>query len=169
MSARKLMACATMCAKEGAGLSMGGFTWQVLSVDTALSIQSHPDKQLAGRLHAERPEVRLSRDKDLCVHMSKSNAMVLHVANASIISVSKILRLDTLDTALPHSSCNHWHTVLAVCHVRLHVRYRRLHIRLHVRLHIRCCTIWGPKDLGCRRPWGGNGHGVLKACRRLCF
>lgn len=30
---------------------------QVLSVDTALSIQSHPDKQLAARLHAERPDV----------------------------------------------------------------------------------------------------------------
>ncbi len=29
---------------------------QVLSVDTALSIQSHPDKELAARLHAERPE-----------------------------------------------------------------------------------------------------------------
>lgn len=33
------------------------FLFKVLSVDTALSIQSHPDKQLAGRLHAERPEV----------------------------------------------------------------------------------------------------------------
>lgn len=32
---------------------------QVLSVETALSIQSHPDKELAQRLHAERPEVRL--------------------------------------------------------------------------------------------------------------
>lgn len=32
-------------------------TVQVLSVDTALSIQSHPDKQLAARLHAERPDV----------------------------------------------------------------------------------------------------------------
>lgn len=30
---------------------------QVLSVDTALSIQSHPDKELAAQLHAERPEV----------------------------------------------------------------------------------------------------------------
>ena len=30
---------------------------QVLSVATALSIQSHPDKSLAERLHAERPEV----------------------------------------------------------------------------------------------------------------
>jgi len=27
-------------------------------VDTALSIQSHPDKELAGRLHAERPQVQ---------------------------------------------------------------------------------------------------------------
>lgn len=26
-------------------------------MDTALSIQSHPDKELAGRLHAERPQV----------------------------------------------------------------------------------------------------------------
>lgn len=32
---------------------------QVLSVETALSIQSHPDKELAQRLHAERPEVQL--------------------------------------------------------------------------------------------------------------
>ena len=30
---------------------------QVLSVETALSIQSHPDKALAQRLHAERPQV----------------------------------------------------------------------------------------------------------------
>jgi len=33
------------------------FLFKVLSVDTALSIQSHPDKQLAARLHAERPDV----------------------------------------------------------------------------------------------------------------
>ena len=31
---------------------------QVLSVQTALSIQSHPDKELAARLHKERPNVR---------------------------------------------------------------------------------------------------------------
>lgn len=30
---------------------------QVLSVETALSIQSHPDKALAKKLHAERPDV----------------------------------------------------------------------------------------------------------------
>ena len=30
---------------------------QVLSVQTALSIQSHPDKALAERLHSERPKV----------------------------------------------------------------------------------------------------------------
>lgn len=30
---------------------------QVLSVQTALSIQSHPDKALAKKLHAEHPEV----------------------------------------------------------------------------------------------------------------
>lgn len=30
---------------------------QVLSVETALSIQSHPDKELAERLHAEQPHV----------------------------------------------------------------------------------------------------------------
>ena len=33
-------------------------TLQVLSVETALSIQSHPDKALAQRLHAERPQAR---------------------------------------------------------------------------------------------------------------
>lgn len=33
------------------------FLFKVLSVDTALSIQSHPDKELAARLHVERPEV----------------------------------------------------------------------------------------------------------------
>jgi hypothetical protein len=31
---------------------------QVLSVGTALSIQSHPDKALAKKLHALRPDVR---------------------------------------------------------------------------------------------------------------
>ena len=30
---------------------------QVLSVETALSIQSHPDKALAQRLHAKSPDV----------------------------------------------------------------------------------------------------------------
>jgi len=33
------------------------FLYKVLSIRTALSIQSHPDKQLAEQLHAERPEV----------------------------------------------------------------------------------------------------------------
>ena len=33
------------------------FLFKVLSVRTALSIQSHPDKKLAERLHAEKPEV----------------------------------------------------------------------------------------------------------------
>lgn len=33
------------------------FLFKVLSVGTALSIQSHPDKALAERLHAEKPEV----------------------------------------------------------------------------------------------------------------
>eukprot|EP00884_Botryococcus_braunii_P009308 jgi/Botrbrau1/18379/Bobra.0403s0003.1 len=33
------------------------FLFKVLSVQTALSIQSHPDKALAEKLHAERPEV----------------------------------------------------------------------------------------------------------------
>jgi hypothetical protein len=31
---------------------------QVLSVQTALSIQSHPDKKLAEQLHAQQPQVR---------------------------------------------------------------------------------------------------------------
>lgn len=34
------------------------FLFKVLSVGTALSIQSHPDKALAERLHREKPEVR---------------------------------------------------------------------------------------------------------------
>jgi len=33
------------------------FLFKVLSVQTALSIQSHPDKKLAERLHKEKPEV----------------------------------------------------------------------------------------------------------------
>jgi mannose-6-phosphate isomerase len=37
------------------------FLFKVLSVQTALSIQSHPDKKLAERLHAEKPEVREGR------------------------------------------------------------------------------------------------------------
>lgn len=40
-------------------LLMGyGMAAQVLSVETALSIQSHPDKKLAEKLHRERPHVR---------------------------------------------------------------------------------------------------------------
>ena len=38
---------------------------QVLSVETALSIQSHPDKALAERLHAKSPDVSLQQ---LCTH-----------------------------------------------------------------------------------------------------
>ena len=38
--------------------SAGSGCLQVLSVQTALSIQSHPDKELAARLHKERPNVR---------------------------------------------------------------------------------------------------------------
>lgn len=34
------------------------FLFKVLSVQTALSIQSHPDKKLAERLHKEKPEVK---------------------------------------------------------------------------------------------------------------
>lgn len=37
------------------------FLFKVLSVGTALSIQSHPDKELAERLHAEKPEVGAGR------------------------------------------------------------------------------------------------------------
>lgn len=33
------------------------FLFKVLSVDTALSIQSHPDKKLAERLHTDRPDI----------------------------------------------------------------------------------------------------------------
>ena len=33
------------------------YLFKVLSVDTALSIQAHPDKSLAERLHADRPHV----------------------------------------------------------------------------------------------------------------
>ncbi len=38
-------------------LKTPGYLLQVLSVQTALSIQSHPDKKLAERLHAENPAV----------------------------------------------------------------------------------------------------------------
>ena len=34
------------------------FLFKVLSVGTALSIQSHPDKKLAEQLHKDKPEVR---------------------------------------------------------------------------------------------------------------
>jgi mannose-6-phosphate isomerase class I len=34
------------------------FLFKVLSVNTALSIQSHPDKKLAEQLHRDKPEVR---------------------------------------------------------------------------------------------------------------
>jgi mannose-6-phosphate isomerase len=42
-------------ARFGAALP---FLFKVLSVGTALSIQSHPDKALAERLHREKPEVK---------------------------------------------------------------------------------------------------------------
>jgi mannose-6-phosphate isomerase len=35
---------------------------QVLSVQTALSIQSHPDKKLAEKLHAQQPKVRTASE-----------------------------------------------------------------------------------------------------------
>lgn len=52
---------------------------QVLSVETALSIQSHPDKKLAERLHAQQPHV--SSLKQACFLSSLS--MIAHPAQAA--------------------------------------------------------------------------------------
>lgn len=52
---------------------------QVLSVETALSIQSHPDKALAEKLHAERPDVRASS-----LSSTSSRYIMQHVASHTI-------------------------------------------------------------------------------------
>ena len=51
---------------------------QVLSVETALSIQSHPDKELAEKLHAQHPEVpQLSCSALACACQAKNAACQL--------------------------------------------------------------------------------------------
>lgn len=42
---------------ESKGLSDIPFLFKILSVDTALSIQAHPDKELAMKLHLEHPDI----------------------------------------------------------------------------------------------------------------
>ena len=42
--------------------------WQVLSVKKALSIQSHPDKQLAEMLHREHPKVSCAKSYPASQH-----------------------------------------------------------------------------------------------------
>lgn len=39
------------------GIVNGAVCAKVLSVETALSIQAHPDKRLAEKLHSDRPNV----------------------------------------------------------------------------------------------------------------
>ena len=49
---------------------------QVLSVETALSIQSHPDKSLAEQLHAKSPKVLPSRTISIRSHQSSNCNML---------------------------------------------------------------------------------------------
>lgn len=42
---------------EGAGAGNLPFLFKVLAIGKALSIQTHPDKEMARKLHAERPDV----------------------------------------------------------------------------------------------------------------
>ncbi len=51
------LSCEAILPTEGNRQERSPWFLQVLSVQTALSIQSHPDKELAERLHANQPEV----------------------------------------------------------------------------------------------------------------
>ena len=42
---------------EGAAEGNLPFLFKILAIEKALSIQTHPDKEMARRLHAERPDV----------------------------------------------------------------------------------------------------------------
>ena len=42
---------------EGAAEGNLPFLFKILAIEKALSIQTHPDKQLAERLHSERPDI----------------------------------------------------------------------------------------------------------------
>ena len=48
---------ASKFADEGAVDGNLPFLLKILSIAKALSIQTHPDKQMAGRLHKERPDI----------------------------------------------------------------------------------------------------------------
>lgn len=49
---------------------------QVLSVNKALSIQSHPDKQLAEKLHAQHPKVNDTRERTASQDFSSNPKMI---------------------------------------------------------------------------------------------
>lgn len=52
--------------------------FQVLSVQTALSIQSHPDKKLAEKLHAQQPNVSGSAQQLWCWQQSHARLINTH-------------------------------------------------------------------------------------------
>jgi len=74
------------------------FSMQVLSVNTALSIQSHPDKALAERLHAERPQASMHnlnpwslRNRIAYGQASKALHLDPHSARAELHSISLLI------------------------------------------------------------------------------
>ncbi|KAI7837538.1 hypothetical protein COHA_008625 [Chlorella ohadii] len=63
------------------------FLFKVLSVGTALSIQSHPDKELAERLHAEKPEIYkdANHKPEMALALTEFEALCAFVPHAELL------------------------------------------------------------------------------------
>lgn len=87
---------------------MSALLLQVLSVQTALSIQSHPDKKLAEKLHAQQPQVcrsmscRTSQQFAVC-----RTSLLLGVIPAALLLLQELHSLERFRQGSPHymTSC----------------------------------------------------------------
>ena len=89
------------------------FLFKVLSVQTALSIQAHPDKDLAARLHAARPDMykddnhkpemtlAVSNFEALCQFQKANHVLENLRACPELVAVAGVYQLgDTVPSAL---------------------------------------------------------------------
>jgi len=75
----------SMVAMEAAGLP---FLFKILSVRTALSIQAHPDRALARRLHAARPDLYKddNHKPEMCIAISQFESLCTFRKPAAVVA-----------------------------------------------------------------------------------
>jgi hypothetical protein len=159
------------------------FLFKVLSVATALSIQSHPDKQLAERLHEQHPKVRrvmtvfvlchASICHDICVFWGKEGGGGVRTKEKkqgtsapSIIAWAAWVIVG----ATPGQGCHHFHTsktqLLATYYHgnSAHTRPIRKHCegeRRHAGVEWHCCNrIELVSDISRRQQVACRGHNI---------